>query len=100
MNELKAEVKKVLTVQYRDLEEFVAASWDVAWSFVAAEEAGNDTEHLFTIDGHVDDYDQKILNGFFHNPSDRSYPGARIVLNELAAHGLIERGDYIVKVCW
>lgn len=101
MNELKAEVKKVLTVQYRDLEEFVEASYGISWSFVAAEECGNDSQHTFRVTGQMSDYDMTQLTKWL-DADGMGVPDlrAQAMLNSLAARRLIDTGEYIVKVCW
>lgn len=101
MNELKAEVTKMVAVNAADLEDFVEASYGISWSFVAAEECDNDSQHTFRVTGRMSDYDMGQLTKWL-DADGMGAPDLRalVMLNSLAARRLIDTGEYIVKVCW
>lgn len=70
------------------------------YSFVATEECGNDSDHKFSIDGELDEWDIESIDkviaekNFVHTPSNYA------MLNYLCSKGVIEAGDYLIRVCW
>lgn len=89
---------KMLRVKYTDLDEFVSDSYQKVWSFVVAEGAANDTQHRFSVDGKVSGWDRDTLTEWLDDSGPS--PDTRVMLNDLAGRGMIEKGEYLVTVCW
>lgn len=89
---------KVLRVKHSDLDEFTSDSYQKVWNFVSAEETSNDTDHRFSVDGEVSPWDRDTLAMWLDDTGPE--PAARIVLNDLAGRGMIDKGEYLVTVCW
>jgi len=91
--------KSIIEISYKELEKLVKEKLGYKnYCFVAVEECGNDSDHQFDVDGEIDDFDLEDIKsweeGKFVNYSNG------IILNKLCADGHIEKGDYVVTVCW
>lgn len=116
---------KSMTVCYQvvdsfDLEEFVLLHTGREWSFVAAGEYGNDSQHTFhpctthfSVEAHeanpdwtnsqcqvpgLDKWDADLMRKFIAD-SD-GYPHPQTMLNWLAVEGHIAPGNWLIEVCW
>lgn len=92
--------KRIVTeIDSNELDELVKKHLGYSeYEFVPVEECGNDSSHEFTVDGKIDAYEEKDLakwkaGQFVHYSNG-------LVLNELARQGYIEKGEYLVTVCW
>lgn len=83
---------------YFELERLVQLIYGQKWSFVADIECGNDSVHTFGVDGDNEEYDQKKLDIF----KSGSHVGwiAGVLLNDLAAQGVIPKGEWMISVSW
>lgn len=81
-----------------DLDKFVSNHYGVKFNFVAKEEATNDSEHAFTVNGRVDDFEEEEFEPWVKG--ERNWISTYAILNDLARKGLIEKGSYIIEVCW
>jgi len=56
--------KSIIEIDYNDLEAEVKKTWGHTWEFVADQECINDSQHSFTIDGKIDEYNLSQLERF------------------------------------
>jgi hypothetical protein len=100
VNELKAVVKQVVSVQVGDLEKFVKECYGVAsWNFndQAMGLYDTDTFVVYQVDGSTGKAGMGWLNRWLDNPSDELDPNPLLVLNDLARRGLIVKGEYLIE---
>jgi len=86
--------KTFIEVDAFDLNELVKKHYgDIGYDFIDAAECGNDTEHTFTVKAESNErkWKQMMTEKRFSNSA---------VLNRLCLDGHIERGEYVIKVCW
>lgn len=97
---LKSRKKTVIEVEYGDLERFVKETYkQKEYSFVAAQECGNDSSHSFSIEKELlDEYDQKKLDAF--TKTGKYGFINHTVLQDLVNRDLIEPGNYVIRVSW
>lgn len=95
---LRIEKYEVMRVNSYDLEEFIKDVTGQDFEFVADQEAGNDTQHEFDVDGDLEDYDEERVDEFLEGEYGSHL--TRPLLNWLAKNGHIEKGTYLVGVCW
>lgn len=94
---LRAKKKVIFEVSHRDLETFIQKEYGRAdYDFVSDTECSNDSNHDFTVDGKVDDPERVAA---FREQDHIGYLTGDL-LNDMASRGLIEKGTYLVKVCW
>lgn len=90
----------MVTVEYGDLEEFITKVYGLKeWSFVADQECGNDSQHSFDVDGKVEEYDLEEIKEFQEKKVQSQFL-TPVLLNDCCAKGLIEKGEYLIRVCW
>ena len=102
MKIMNSSVVTYVEVDYYEFEKFVIEYYGFEnreWSFVADQECGNDCNIAFTVNGKVDEYDEDELEKFKANPEQIGY-FANALLNDFARKGLIEKGQYLINVCW
>ena len=94
-------VKKVefFVVDYGDFESFVKEIYGKDFCFVSQEEANNDSEYEFDVDGDVDKWSGEQVEKFKAGDIG-TYGLPRALLNDMCKNGHIEPGAYLVKVCW
>lgn len=100
---MKVTKKIVFEVACRDLEDFVQEHYGREFNIALDQELGNDTSQSFAVDGIFKHPASLELVAAFKAEGQRSCGGqwlAKHLLNDLAAKGLIEKGDYIVRICW
>lgn len=93
---LKVKEVKHFEVRWKDLNNFVKETYKVDYCFIEREECGNDSIHEFhDVDGI--DFSREFIsakdmfNGLYTNFD---------VLNLLCRDGHIEKGNYLIDVCW
>ena len=91
--------KKVIEISYNDLTERAQALYGHDPEVVASEEWNNDEEHSFEIDGALDTWDEEALTKF-KETGHAGYGITGLLLNDMARQGLIEKGAYLVSICW
>jgi hypothetical protein len=96
--QLKMQTKTVHHVDDADLDAFVKALSGHEFSFAADRETGNDTSHEFIVDGDMGLFGEKAVAEFMR--TGRGDFIANDLLNSLAKHGYIPKGDYVVRVAW
>ena len=97
--ELEVEQKTVFKVDYNDLDDFISEVYGHRYEIVADEELSNYSSKEFDIKKEVlDDYDSKSLQEFIDDGKGQF--NARLILIDLCNKGLIEEGDYIIKIYW
>lgn len=90
----------MFSVDYHDLEEFIAKAYKLKeWSFVADQECGNDSQHSFDVDKKLDEYELEEIKEFQEKKQQSQFMVGTL-LNHCCARGLIEKGEYLVRVCW
>jgi hypothetical protein len=95
---MKIRTETVHFVEYRDLEKAIKEHYGVDYEFVAAEECGNDSSHVFYVDGIIQDYDLEDLDTFLRGGWLNYRTG--LILDKMHLDGHIPTGKYIVEVCW
>lgn len=99
MTTLNMKTETVHTVDYGDLDEFIAASYGLD-TFEGTLESPNDSTHRFTVsDKSLDEYAIEDVKGFIERKSCEHYSLGDI-LDDLCVKGLIPAGTYLVEVCW
>lgn len=93
--ELKSKKVEYYEVDYKDLDKFINHHFfgdRDEFKFVAEEEASNDSDHAYTVDGEDGRYDE--------SEREKYGPGfmTSIYLNEACCRGLIPKGNYLVTV--
>lgn len=95
---MNVNINSVIEVDYSDFEKEVKDAFGQDYSFVADVECGNDSSHQYTVDGKVYEDEEEDIEEFKSTGKYGYLAGT--LLNKLAQMGRIERGDYIVEVCW
>jgi len=89
------EVKIVVSCEGHEIERIIQKEYGFKeYSIVASEEIGNYTSSEFTVDGLLDEDEQKDVDDRKEMYMTRNY------LNDLARRGLIQKGDYVVDTSW
>ena len=87
-----------IEVEYGDLEDLIQKEYGQAFCFPMDQEASNDSQHSFSIYGDIDEYDRRKVESF--KETGRHSFSAYAILNDLAARSNIEKGEYLIIVCW
>lgn len=94
------ESKTFLVWEYREFEALVQQTYGRGYEFTADMEASNDTTHQFTVPGEgICAFDQSELARFKAGSHGIRFL-APVLLNDMAAQGIIPKGDYLIKVSW
>jgi hypothetical protein len=81
-------------VDYSDLEDFINEHYKSDYEIVAANEWNNDTSYSINVEKEeFTEYEEEKLRDF-------NFCTIRIILLDLCNKGLIEEGDYLIKVSW
>lgn len=98
---LKTEKVEYLAVSYNELERFATKIYKFKnrYSFVAAQECDNDSEHSFSVTGEIDESDEETAEAIREGQAPEYYQN-QLLLDLLCADGHIAKGDYLVSVCW
>ena len=101
MKTMNRSIITYIEVDYREFEKFVSEYYNFKeqWSFVADQECGNDRNISFTVNGEVVDFEEDELKLFKTNPDQTGFI-SHALLNDFAIKGLIEKGQYLINVCW
>ncbi len=92
--------KTVIEMEYGELETLVKEALGQPFEFVPDQEASNDSTHSFSVDGSdPDDYDQKKVDEFIKHGKWSNWL-ALPLMNTLCKMGKLEKGEYLVNVCW
>lgn len=84
-----------------ELERFIKEHYPAAkmYSFVADQEARNDSQHRFRVKKEpLDEYDQKRVADFSAGQVEAQMTSC--LLSDLCNRDLIPEGTYVVSVCW
>ncbi len=97
---LKSKKTAINEVDYKELEVFATKIYNLKnYSFVAIEEGQNDSSYPFTVDGEIDELDQIYVDLIKNDGRVPSYNNG-ILLNLLCKEGHIDKGEYLINVCW
>lgn len=100
--ELHTSKETVIKVDYGNLDEFIAEAYGLD-NFEGTLESSNDTDHRFDISEPdtvmFEKFGQEDLKKIIEAKSCEYYH-LGTVLEDLARKGKIERGVYLVQVCW
>ena len=104
MTDLKMKTETVHIVVSCDFEEFVKEKYPYAtdYSFVATEEAGNDSEHRFNATAesyYGDELHEEDMADFHRNDGFKPFFTANL-LTDMCKRGYIEPGTYLIEVNW
>lgn len=99
----KLETKKIcyLEVDYHDLQNLIDQTFpDINFDVVADSEWNNDSHYSISVEGYSKDGLNKteindILEGKYED-----FFGIYSIMDALCVKGLIEPGDYLIRVCW
>jgi len=89
----------IFKVDAYDLEKFVKSVYGQTLEFCQDQEASNDSEHLFTVNGTVDKWSQEILDDWQAKSNDDCWVTDHI-LNDLVKRKLIPAGEWLVILSW
>ena len=94
-------LKNVYVMEDRYLDQLVKDNYGHDLDFCAVMECGNDTVHLFRgINGKMEDkWDIQEFAEFITEGKSR-YSTPDQVLQDLCKKGIIEPGNYVIKVSW
>ena len=83
-------------IYYGDLENLTDT---VYGKYIEMLESPNDTTHEFDVDGNLDEDDQEALEKAIKK-GYLEYYRYGVILNDLVRQGLMEPGQYLVRVSW
>lgn len=87
-------------VDYRELEREILERYGVEVNLVLSEEWRNDSTHDFgQINGHLDEWEKLELQSILDGSID-PYGITYYFLQKLVEDGFIEKGNYLIQVCW
>lgn len=99
---LRAKVQEFVSTQSTyhidafDMEDITEAAYGVRIEML---ESPNDTTHEYQVTGNNSKYDKENLNKAISN-GHMEYWNYRIILNDLCAKGVIEKGNYFLRMSW
>lgn len=93
--------KEVFSADYSDIEELVQTHYGVDdWSFTEDTESGNDTSHEFTVARDAqNEWNKRDIQAFRDSDGKKVYMVSAL-LNDMCDAGLLEPGEYVIRVCW
>lgn len=90
----------VFTVDYNDLEYYLESQFGYPPECLACWEQGNDTTKEMNIDGDCSDWDDGELEKFKKDGKASSWGLPELLMNDLCRRNIVEKGTYMVNVCW
>lgn len=91
---------KYWVVDYISLEQMIVSTFGKSYSIVEGEEFRNDSVKEYSIDNEEnDEYALRKIEEFRTGKSDDIYL-LRYFLRYFCNKGIIESGNYLVRVCW
>ncbi len=92
--------RTVISGDYNDLEEIVMKHYGREWSLVADQEMGNDStfEAKITKDEALDEYELEDIAEF--KATGESQYLAPVIMQDLCNAGLLEPGEYTIRISW
>lgn len=99
MNALKCVTETIHSVSDYDLETFIREQTGHSYEIVPNEEWGNDSQHRFTLDGKLDEWNVKDWEAFKSTGEQKNYQ-LRTILDGLCADGKLAAGTYLINVSW
>lgn len=96
--ELQYEKETVFKVDYSEFENFIKHLFGHDYEFVADIECSNDTEHRFSTEGGLDDYDLERVNDFIKT-GEGIYLAGKLI-KYLYKMGYMDPGVYLISVSW
>lgn len=99
LDKLKIKVEEAtrFELDYNDFDRIVEEVYGHRYEFTAYNECNNDSYHPFQVSGKVDDYVTEEVQGFL---STGKMCCSDCLMQDLAAKGVIPKGQYYVEVCW
>ena len=100
---LECEKRTIIKVDYDDLEDYFEAVYGQAWCFCSSEEAQNDNVYEYDIGGeHSEEFDEWDKERFEMWVKEGKFWafGTHSLMEEMCRNGLLEPGEYIIKVWW
>lgn len=97
--ELKHKEKTVISVDARDLGQYLGKKYNTKKPFCLYEEASNDTTHDVDISKEETYFDQEEADEIIQKGGCEYYMMG-ILLEDAARKGLLKRGNYLVNVSW
>lgn len=87
-------------VDYHEVEKAIQDFYGIDEFSVPCDlETSNDTNHSFTIDGKLDQYDLVDL-AEFKKELKQTYWRTPLLMNDLCRNDIIPPGDYLISVSW
>lgn len=99
MKDLKHKKVSYIELDAWELDEFFEKVYGYQYEIAASHEASSGTNLTFRIDGVVGSYDEEDLEKF-KQTGRMNGRKTSLLLNDLARRGIIEKGEYIVEICW
>lgn len=99
---IPVQTKTVHKIKWGDLESLVNETYGLKgkWDFVANEECSNDSDHEFSTEQKLADYQLKELEEFKGGKAYALQWSTGVILTDLANQGKIPHGDILVWVSW
>ena len=100
---LKVTERTIKEVEYHDLDNFVNEhlfNGMHIFEIVPMEELNNDSVSEFVVDGEVDDYEDEEIQEYIATGGKRGMYLTSAILNYLCRKGLLDKGDYLISICW
>jgi hypothetical protein len=96
---LRCETETIHKVDVYDLETFIQAVTGHTYECVANQEWSNDSQHRFSVDGKMLDYEVEVWEKFKRTGVEESYI-LRNILEGLVMDGHVPSGTYLITVSW
>lgn len=96
----KDKFKKVeyFEIEYHELDDIINQEYPDL-DYECALDQNNDSNISLSIDGEFSSFDDLALEKLLKN-NDQNYQSTRLLLNDMCRKGLIEKGDYLITICW
>jgi hypothetical protein len=96
---LKTKKESALIVDHNDLEKFILQCTGHEYECLSGEEWGNDSQHRFTVESKMNEYDIEEWETFKLNGSTECFK-LGYILDGLCKDGFLKAGNYLITVSW
>lgn len=97
---LKGNVRTLIEVDYNEVDRVINEFYEIDnYEVIAYEEWSNNESHTFSIEGELSKYQLETVKKLLTTGAIDHY-STRAYLDYMCAEGVIERGEYLIKVSW